>query len=244
MQIELHELLVYRGGTRAVDRVSLTVDAGGWTGLVGANGSGKTSLLRAVAGRVDVAAGEIRVDGQDRTADRGWRARAFGFAPDAAALPQSLTGGELFSILVPDGAEAADDEVLAPLRRALDFDSFIDRRIGSLSAGMKQRLAVFSAFLSRPKLVILDEPFNWLDPVCAFDTRTALRSLVSDHGLTLITALHDTMTLLQHCHSGLLLSDGRVSRRLSSEDLRRGAGDYAAFERELIEALRSGAARG
>ena len=240
MEIEVRDLLVHRGGTLAVDRVRFAIGAGQWLGLIGANGSGKTSLLRALTGRLDIAGGQILVDGEER--DRFWRARAFGFAPEAGALPQSLTGAELFAILVPEPG-ASDAAMLAPLREALAFDGFLHRRIGSLSAGMRQRLAIFAAFLGSPRLVILDEPFNWLDPVCAFDTRAALRRLVTEHGLTLVTALHETGTLLQHCDAGLLLSGGRVSRRLSQEELQAGAQDYAAFEAGLIAALRSGAGR-
>lgn len=239
MEVEVRELLVERGATRAVDGVSVRIEGGRWTGLVGANGSGKTSFLRALGGRGEAAGGAILVDGVDRTGDRAWRARSFGFAPDASALPESLTGRELFSIAATGQTAQEPNGCVDALRRALAFDAFLDRRIGSLSAGMRQRLAIFCAFLNRPRLVILDEPFNWLDPVCAFDTRVALRALVNREAITLVTALHDTATLLHHCDTGLLLSAGRVARRLSADDLRRGAGDYARFETELIGALRA-----
>lgn len=237
MRIEVRDLVVFRGGYPAVQDVSFAVDGAGWIGVVGANGSGKTSLLRALAGRIDVQEGAILIDGIDLTADRAARARAIGFAPDAAALPASLTGRELFAILgnASPGLDPADP--LAPLRGALAFDLFLDRRIGALSAGMKQRLAIFCAFLTRPAAVILDEPFNWLDPICAFDTRNALAAL-AEGGLTLITALHEMNSLVRHCRSGLLLSDGRISRRLDAEALAGGARDFALFEAEMIAGLR------
>jgi ABC-type multidrug transport system ATPase subunit len=239
VQIEVRDLAVLRGTSRAVDGVSFTFQAGCWTGIVGANGSGKTSLMRAIAGRLEVASGTIAVDSVDRTGDRAWRAGFFGFAPDASSLPDSLTGGELFAIVASGQPGLETQDALAGLRRALDFDSFLDRRIGTLSGGMRQRLALFSAFLGRPEVVLLDEPFNWLDPVCAFDTKRALTQLVEEGGLTLITALHDMATLLHRCHSGLLLSDGRIRRILDADDLRSGARDYASFETEMIGALRS-----
>lgn len=230
--------MVERGATRAIDGVSLEVEARMWTGVVGANGSGKTTLLRAVAGRLEIRSGSVLVDGIDRSRDREWRARNIGFAPEPATLPASLTGRELFAIIGTDrpGLEAGDP--LHGLRRALDFEYFLDRRIGALSAGMRQRLAIFCAFLSRPRAAILDEPFNWLDPVCAFDTREALRRLVAEDGLTLVTALHEMATLVHHCGSGLLLSEGRLMRRLGPAELETGAGDYAAFEARMIEGLR------
>ena len=243
MRIEVSGLVVLRGDYRAVDQVDFTVDGAGWTGLVGANGSGKTSLLRAVAGRLESAGGTILVDGVDLTGDRAGRAAAIGFAPDAAALPESLSGRELFAILGGEGVGLDSADPLASLRRALAFDAFFDQRIFTLSAGMRQRLAIFSAFLGRPRAVLLDEPFNWLDPICAFDTKQALGALVAARDLTLVTALHDMTSLVQHCSTGLLLSDGRVSRRLGAEEMAAGRRDYAVFEAEMIAGLREKAPR-
>jgi ABC-type multidrug transport system ATPase subunit len=124
------------------------------------------------------------------------------------------------------------------LRRALAFDVFFDQRISTLSAGIRQRLAIFCAFLARPRAVLLDEPFNWLDPICAYDTKQALGALVAAEGLTLVTALHDMTSLVQHCGAGLLLSDGQISRRLGPGELAAGRSDYASFEADMIAGLR------
>jgi ABC-type multidrug transport system ATPase subunit len=237
MRLDVQDVRVLRGGTRAVDRVSLVLEPGRWTGVVGANGSGKTSLLRALAGRLDVQSGRILADGEDRTGDRAWRAAHIGFAPDISALPPSLAGSELFAIVAPDWDVAARAPGLARLREALDFDRFASDRIATLSAGMKQRLAIFLAFVDRPEAVILDEPFNWLDPVCAYDTKVALAELAAE-GLTLVTALHETATLVGFCQAGLLLRDGRVGQRLDGAALAAGRRDYPAFEAGIIRSLR------
>jgi ABC-2 type transport system ATP-binding protein len=237
MRIEARELCVRRGDHLAVDRVSFAVEGAGWTSLVGANGSGKTSLLRALAGRLEIAGGAILIDGVDRTADRAWRAQAIGFAPDAAALPESLSGRELLAVL---GGEEVGRDPADPLhrfRRALAFDLYIDRRIFTLSQGMRQRLAIFCAFLARPRAVLLDEPFNGLDPISAFDTKAALGGLAAE-GLTLVTALHDMASLVRHCGAGVLLSDGRVSQRLGAAEIEAGRRDFAGFEARMIAALR------
>jgi ABC-type multidrug transport system ATPase subunit len=244
MRIGVAGLVVLRGDYRAVDQVDFAIDGAGWTGLVGANGSGKTSLLRALAGRLENAGGRILLDGVDRTGDRAGRAEAIGFAPDAAALPESLSGRELFAILGGEGTGLGSADPLAPLREALAFDAFFDQRIFTLSAGMRQRIAIFSAFLGRPRAVLLDEPFNWLDPICAFDTKQALAALVAAEGLTLVTALHDMTSLVQHCGAGLLLSDGRIRRRLGPDEMAAGRRNYAEFEAEVIASLREKAPPG
>lgn len=237
MLLEVRDLLVYRGGAAAVNGVSFAARPGRWIGIVGANGSGKTSLLRGVAGRLAVQGGMILIDGIDRTSDRAWRARRLGFAPEIGALPGLLTGSELFSVMAPDWREAVRPGGLTDLRESLAFDAFLGARIGELSAGMRQRLAIFAAFLRAPAAAVLDEPFNWLDPVCAYDTRAALRRLV-DKGLTLCTALHETAALVGFCDEGLLLSEGRVGQRLEESDLDRGRRDYGAFEARMIAVLR------
>lgn len=241
MRVEIRDLVVYRDAFRAVDRVTIAVESGCWMGVVGANGSGKTSLLRAVAGRLEARSGSIAADGIERIRDREWRARNFGFAPDADALPHTLSGRELLSILVSDPPGLEERDPYRPLRQALDFDRFLDRKIGTLSAGMKQRLAIFCAFVDRPAVAVLDEPLNRLDPICAFDTKEALRGLV-ERGLTLVTALHEMTTLVHYCQAGTLLSEGRVRRHLDPSDMAAGRKDYAGFEAEMIRGLREGGA--
>lgn len=243
MRIEARELSVLRGDHVAVDRVSFAVEGAGWIGLVGANGSGKSSLLRALAGRLEIAGGAILIDGVDRTADRAWRAEAIGFAPDAAALPESLSGRELLAVL--GGEEVGRDpaDPLQALRRALAFDPYIDQRIGTLSQGMRQRLAIFCAFLACPRAILLDEPFNWLDPISAFDAKAALGGLVAQ-GLTLVTALQDMASLVRQCGAGLLLAGGRVSQRLGAPEIEAGRRDFASFEARMIAALRGDEPRG
>jgi ABC-2 type transport system ATP-binding protein len=226
----------YRGHALAVRDVTLAVRRGSWFGLIGANGSGKTTLLRAVSGRLDVAEGQCWIDGVDLSRDRWARASRIGFAPTAAALPAALSAGEVLTL----AARGAGDPLasLGSLGEALGIATLFSGRIGNFSAGMRQRVAIACAFVGGHSTIILDEPFNWLDPVAAYDLRAALRARV-EAGLTLITALHDLPTLAASCDEGLLLSAGRIALTLSGEDLREGRADLAAFERHMIEILRA-----
>ena len=238
LPLEIEQLHVDRGGAPAVTGVDYVNHQPGWIGLVGANGSGKTTLLRALAGRLPIRSGRIRIGGGEVGADRARRAELVGFAIDNAMLPADLTPRELFA-LGSEAEAAIEAPTLAPLREALRFDSFIDRKCGALSAGMAQRVALFAAFLDLPLIVILDEPFNWLDPLTAFDTKHALRALVTAHGLTLITALHDISTLTAYCNRGVLLSAGRIALTLEETDLRAGLADPVGFEARMVDRLRN-----
>lgn len=228
---------VDRGGTRVVHDVDLSIGRGSWFGLIGANGSGKTSLLRALAGRLPFAAGSCIIDGRELADDRIGRAERFGFSPPADRLPDALRARELFAFA--GGDLPAVWRRLGRLRPALGLERLIDRWIGDCSAGMRQRLAIAVACAAGHPLVILDEPFNWLDPVAAFDLRQALRAMVDD-GLTLVTALHDLGTLATVCDEGVMLADGRVTLTIGHGMLAEASRDPRAFERRTIDLLRSG----
>lgn len=233
--VRLAGTAVERGGTRVVDDVSFTVARGAWFGLVGANGSGKTSLLRALAGRLPFDGGSCLVDGEDLTMGRTERATRFGFSPPAEKLPDALRARDVLALVGGDLDLVRTR--LGPVYGALGLAPLLDRWIGDCSAGMRQRIAIATAFASGQSLVILDEPFNWLDPVAIFDLREALRAMV-DEGLTLITALHDLGTLASACDAGLMLADGKVVVAMDEGMLRSAARDPQAFERRMIDLLR------
>ena len=238
LSFAFEEVTIERGGVRVVGRLSYASGAPGWIGVVGANGSGKTTLLRALAGRLPVQGGRILIGGADLTHDRAARAERIGFAVDVAMLPAELTPREVYAISAR-AAGAVDDPALAPLRRALDLEGFLDRKCGALSAGMGQRVALLAAFLDLPAIVILDEPFNWLDPLTAFDVKEALRALVTARDMTLVTALHDVSTMTAFCDRGLLMAGGRIALTMEEAELRAGLADPVGFERAMVERLRA-----
>lgn len=237
--VDLAGATVERGGRRVVQGVDLTIARGSWFGLIGANGSGKTSLLRALAGRLPFASGSCRVDGEELVEDRTARALRFGFSPPANTLPDTLRGRDVLELV--GGSMDDVHSRLGKLHEALGLAPLLDRWIGDCSAGMRQRIAVAAAFAGGHPLVILDEPFNWLDPVAIFDSREVLRGMV-DGGLTLITALHDLGTLASVCDAGLMLADGKAALALDEDMLRAAARNPQAFERQTIDCLRSGSA--
>jgi ABC-type multidrug transport system ATPase subunit len=237
--IDLAGAAVERSGQPVVQGVDLKISHGSWFGLIGANGSGKTSLLRALAGRLPFAGGSCRVDGEELAGDRVGRALRFGFSPPGDKLPDALRGRDVLELV--GGSMDRVCHRLGALHEALGLGPLLDRWIGDCSAGMRQRIVVAAAFAGGHRIVILDEPFNWLDPVAIFDLREAFRDMV-DGGLTLITALHDLGTLASACDAGLMLADGKVALALDEDMLRAAARNPQAFERQTIDRLRSGSA--
>ena len=234
--VHLVGVTVERSGQRVVRAVDLRVAQGSWFGVIGANGSGKTSLLRALAGRLPFAGGSCRLGGEELVADRAARASRFGFAPPPDKLPDALRGREILEFV---GGKLEDVRArTGSLHAALGLAPLLDRWIGDCSAGMRQRIAIAAAFAGGHPLVILDEPFNWLDPVAAYDLRQVLREMV-DAGLTLMTALHDLGALATTCDAGLMLADGKVAMTLSEDMLEAAGRNPQAFEQQIIVVLRS-----
>jgi ABC-2 type transport system ATP-binding protein len=239
MQIKIEDVTVNRGHTIAVNSLSCVFSGPGWFGIMGANGSGKTTLLRAVAGRLPISSGQIFFNDDNVSAKREVRARTIGFAVDPLMLPGDLSPRELFSVIHKKGDCTSADPELEELWSALGLEQLINRRIGTLSSGNRQRVAIYAAFIGHPGgCVILDEPFNWLDPLSAFDTKQALKALTI-RGYTLLTALHDLSTLAVNCDSGILLSEGTVAKHLDRESLAKGRNSLPEFEFEMIEHLRA-----
>lgn len=233
--VELFQMSVKRGSRIVVERFSAAIPCASWLGVVGANGSGKTTLLRAVGGRLPIAAGRCRIGGVEMAHNRSARARATGFAPPIEALPPLLT----FRAVL----ELAGDPIENQQRRneelwsALGIAELLERTVGEASSGMRQRGAIAVSFASPTSILILDEPFNWLDPVAAFDTRAALAAKVRE-GTTLITALHDLTTLCGFCDQGVVMADGNSTLHLEESKLREGELDPRGFEQTMIAALR------
>lgn len=233
--IAITGLKVNRGGRPIVQDVSAAIAPASWFGVIGANGSGKTTLLRAIAGRLPIGAGSCTILGDEQAHDRSARAKVIGFAPPIEHLPALLKVRELLDLA--GDPVAVQQERNAALWQALGIAELLDVPVGQCSSGMRQRAALALAFAVPSRIAILDEPFNWLDPVAAFDFRAVLATMVNE-GLTLITALHDLTTLCGFCDSGIVLAKGCVSLQLNEASLRSGRNDAARFERELVAALR------
>jgi ABC-2 type transport system ATP-binding protein len=155
------------GTTTAVDNVSLTVEQGTIFGLVGSDGAGKSTLLRMAATMIRPAAGRITIGGCDGVADKAAVKRLIGYMPQKFGLYQDLTVEEnidfFMNVFGITGTERKARKALY-----LGFSNllpFTDRQAGQLSGGMKQKLGLACVLVHEPKLLILDEPTNGVDPV-------------------------------------------------------------------------------
>lgn len=211
------------GTVRAVADVSLQVAAGEVYGVLGPNGAGKTTLLRMLFGLIRPDAGSISLFGRTWQHD-GVRALdgVAGFIESPRFYPY-LTGRQnLAGLALLDGASAAAriDEVLD----RVDLADRADRRVGGYSYGMKQRLGVAAALLRDPRLLVLDEPANGLDPAGIRDMRRLVKDLAAS-GLTVLLSSHHMEEVEEICDNVTIMSSGAVAFHGSISSLRALAPD-------------------
>jgi ABC-2 type transport system ATP-binding protein len=197
------------GPTRAVDGVSLEVAAGEVLGLLGPNGAGKSTSLRMIAGLVRPDLGRIHIGGHDLARDRTAALASAGFLIEGPALPPELgcRAALVYMGLLDGGvAPARVDELLAEVGLA-DAGG---KRVKHLSLGMKQRLALAAALLGRPRLLVLDEPMNGLDPGGARQMAELLRRLARQ-GVALLVSSHLLEQVERFADRVAVLFQGKVA---------------------------------
>ncbi|MBB1259785.1 ABC transporter ATP-binding protein [Streptomyces alkaliterrae] len=211
--LELAGLTKSFQGRRAADAVSLTVPPGSLTGLVGPNGAGKTTSLMMAVGLLRPDAGTARVFGVDVWSRPEEAKRLLGVLPDGLALPERLTGGELLTYWgLLRGLDAHTTRArAAELLRVLELTDAEER--GTLvieySTGMRKKIGLATALLHAPRMLVLDEPYEAVDPVSARVLTAILRRFTAAGGAVVISS-HVMPLVEQLCDRVAIIADGRV----------------------------------
>lgn len=196
------------GSTVAVSDANLAIPVGAFCGLVGPNGSGKTTTLRMVAGLQRPDAGSVWVRGHDTWADQMSVRRILGVVPDPLNLFDRLTAREWLTHLGRlrglSGAETA--RRCGELLGVMDLTESADQQIGGYSHGMRKKTAIAAALLHSPEVVLLDEPFEGVDPVSAVAVRGILDRfraaggtvVFSSHAMDLVERVCDFVVVMSH----------------------------------------------
>jgi iron complex transport system ATP-binding protein len=214
--ITLEEVTVRYGDNVALDRVTEHVSDGEWLGLIGPNGAGKTTLLRALVQLV-THDGRTLVDGDSTDGlSRRELARMIAYVPQAPELPPEITVSDYVLLgrsphIGYFGVEKARDHaVCANLLERLDLSSMADRQLGTLSGGELQRLVLARALAQEAPVLLLDEPTSALDLGRRVDALEIIDALRREHGLTVLSAMHDLTLAGQFADRLVLLAGGRV----------------------------------
>ena len=201
----------YKGGKKAVDNLTLQVDAGDIFGFIGPNGAGKTTTIKAAVGVLDFDEGEIFINNLSVKSDPLGCKRMTAYIPDNPDLYEYFTGigylnfiGDVFAV-----EKAERERLIQKYADALELTGNLGNTIASYSHGMKQKLAIISALIHSPKLLVLDEPFVGLDPKSAHTLKGIMRELC-DGGSAIFFSTHVLDVAEKLCDKIAIIRDGKL----------------------------------
>ena len=202
----------------ALDGLNLTVRAGEVFGLLGPNGSGKTTALRLILGFLRPTSGRAAVAGHDCWADSVNARRHISYLPGELRLYENMTGRQLVRFLEQVRRHKAERDVEELARR---FDIDLDRPLANLSSGMKRKVALLQVLVPHAPLLILDEPTNALDPTMRDELLAQLRA-ARDLGQAVLFSSHVLSEVEQVCDRVAILRRGRLVHLQEMSELRQG----------------------
>ncbi|WP_309304100.1 ABC transporter ATP-binding protein [Arthrobacter sp. CJ23] len=233
--VEAEALHISRGRTRILRGLDFSIGTGRITGLLGPSGSGKTTLMRGIVGVQKITSGSINVLGQPAGSrplrhDVGYVTQSPSVYPDLSVEANVRYFGAMHGATAADTAEAID---------AVGLKEFARQKTSDLSGGESSRVSLACALVSRPKLLVLDEPTVGLDPVLRAELWERFAAM-AEAGTTLLVSSH-VMEEASHCSSLLLLRDGLLLAQLSPEELAE-RGRSNDLERAFLHIIQEGQA--
>jgi len=210
----------YGGGKKAVDSLTLQVVPGEIVGFIGHNGAGKSTTLRACAGVLDFSEGRILIDGHDIRRESVAAKRVTAFLPDNPDLYEFMTGIAFLNFIADMYEIPAAERTgrIAKYADAFELTGSLGSSIGSYSHGMRQKLALISAFIRRPKLLLLDEPMVGLDPSAAHIMKAFLAELCAE-GSSVFFSTHVLEVAEKLCDRIAIIKQGKLIRYGLTEEV-------------------------
>jgi ABC-2 type transport system ATP-binding protein len=221
--LDIRALTKRFGDTVAVDGIDLAVAAGSFYGIVGPNGAGKTTTLSMVTGLLRPDGGSVLVHGIDVWTEPDRAKRAIGVLPDALRLFDRLSGAQLLHYSgVLRGLDAATvRQRTADLVAAFGLEDATGRLVADYSAGMTKKIALAAAMIHSPRLLVLDEPFESVDPVSAANIVDILQRYVAAGG-TVVLSSHGMDLIQRVCDHVAVIVGGRVLAAGTTDEVRAG----------------------
>ncbi|EOP64121.1 TPA: ABC transporter ATP-binding protein [Bacillus cereus] len=202
----------YKGGKKAVDQLNITVQAGDIFGFIGHNGAGKSTTIKSLVGVIDFEEGEIFVDGHSVKKDPIACKKVMAYIPDNPDLYEQLTGIQYLNFVADVFKVSAKDreKEIQKYGDAFEITPYLGDLISSYSHGMKQKVAIISAVLHKPKLLVLDEPFVGLDPKAAVVLKGIMKELC-EKGSAIFFSTHVLDVAEKLCNKIAMINRGKLA---------------------------------
>ena len=216
--VEAKGLKKYYDGVKAVDDLDLVIEEGEIYGLLGPNGAGKTTTILILLGLTEPTAGEVRVLGHDPAREPLKVKRVTGYLPENLGFYEDLSAREnlLYTAYLNRIPEREARKRVVEVLELVGLAEVADRRVGTFSRGMKQRLGIADVLLKEPKFVILDEPTSGIDPEGAVQILDMIVRLRDERGMTILLSSHLLHQVQRICdrvgiiHQGKLVAQGTL----------------------------------
>lgn len=219
--LKIEHLTKKYGDFKAVDDLSLHIAPGEIYGFIGHNGAGKTTTLKSVVGILQFDNGEIYIDGTSITADPLKCKKEIAYIPDNPDIYEFMTGIKYLNFVADIfGVSAADrQEKIRKYAEIFELSSDLAQPISTYSHGMKQKLAIISAWIHSPNLIIMDEPFVGLDPKAAHLLKGMMRE-ICDNGGAIFFSTHVLEVAEKLCDKIAIIKEGKLVRSGTMEEVK------------------------
>jgi len=223
LAVEADKLVKVFGEVRALDGLSFQVKNGEIYGLIGPNGAGKTTALRIVSTLLLPTSGSVKVFGQDVVDDASEIRRVISYLPEEAGAYKNLSGYEYLEFMAKFTTE--DKEVIKEsvdvAARISGLEERLKDKVKTYSKGMKRRLLVARALMTKPKLAVLDEPTSGLDVLHSVHVRGLIKQYVENQGVTVLLSSHNMLEVEHLCDRVALIDKGKIVAEGSPAELKK-----------------------
>lgn len=218
---------IYKDGKKAVDSLTLTVENGDLFGFIGSNGAGKTTTLKAVAGILTPSSGEIIINGKSMKKEPLLAKAQIAYIPDNPDLYEFMTGNTYLNFIADIFNISERQTLIETYAKLFEIYNNLSSPISSYSHGMKQKIAIISALIHNPKVLILDEPFVGLDPKSSHTLKEIFAEFCKNGG-SILFSTHILEVAQKICNKIAIIKDGKlimtgntdeVTKNKSLEDL-------------------------
>lgn len=219
--LKIEHLTKIYGDKRAVDDLSLEIKAGEIYGFIGHNGAGKTTTIKAVCGILGFEQGEIFIDGKSVKKDPMACKKIIAYIPDNPDLYDYMTGMQFlnFAADIFEVDKETRQQKIAEYAEKFELTNDLFKPLSAYSHGMKQKLAIISALIHSPKLIIMDEPFVGLDPKASHIVKQIMREMC-DKGCAIFFSTHVLEVAEKLCDKVAIIKQGRLIKSGTMEEVR------------------------